>query len=126
MKVPNCAEHVKVASGLNALLGLWLMVSPWSQGYAAINSPSVWNNAIAGLLIAVFAEIRFFRPHRAAGLSWANLLLGAWTAISPWLYAFSAEPTRLWSNLIVGIAVAVLAAWSARATAVERHLHARA
>jgi len=120
MKTNNYAEQVKVASGINALLGLWLLISPWAQGYAAIDRPSAWNNAIVGLLIAFFAEVCFFKPHRATVLSWANLLLGAWTAISPWVYGYAADDLRLASSLIVGIAVCVLSLWSGRATTMAR------
>ena len=105
----------KLASGLNVIAGLWLIISPWilhdqvQQAYA--------NNVILGIIIAVLAAIRAGGAHRAAWLSWINLVLGLWVIISPWVLQLPASHTQaFWNNVVVGVVVALLAIWSAVAT----------
>jgi len=38
----------------NGILGVWLIVSPWILGFAAMTA-AVWNHVIVGLLIAALA-----------------------------------------------------------------------
>jgi hypothetical protein len=108
-------NQVKVASGLNFLVGIWLIISPWVYG-SIYRVGSAWNNIIVGIIIAIFAAIRFFSPRSAVGLSWINALLGIWMIISPWIYGYANNSARLWNSVIFGIIVLILALWSASAT----------
>ena len=47
-----------LGEGLNFLLGLWLVVSPWALGFSAFGT-ATWNHAIAGILVALFAVWQF-------------------------------------------------------------------
>lgn len=39
---------------INALLGLWLVISPWLLGYGQMQAP-VWNQIIVGIIAGVLA-----------------------------------------------------------------------
>jgi len=109
-------SQVKVASGLNFLAGVWIIISAWVYG-AIYTSGSAWNSIIVGIVIAVLAAIRFFAPRSAVGLSWINALLGIWMIISPWVYGYAATSAgRMWNSVIFGIIVLILGVWSAAAT----------
>ena len=109
-------SQVKVASGLNFLAGIWIIISAWVYG-AIYTSGSAWNSIIVGIVIAVFAAIRFFSPRSAVGLSCINALLGIWMIISPWVYGYSStNMARTWNSVIFGIIVLILGVWSAAAT----------
>lgn len=109
-------SQVKVASGLNFLAGVWMVISAWVYG-AIYTSGSAWNSIIVGIVIAVFAAIRFFSPRSAVALSWINALLGIWVIISPWVYGYSGtNAPRMWNSVIFGIIVLILGVWSAAAT----------
>ena len=109
-------SQVKVASGLNFLAGIWIVISAWVYG-AVYTSGSAWNSIIVGIVIAAFAAIRFFSPRSAVGLSWINALLGIWMIISPWVYGYASTNTpRMWNSVIFGIIVLILGVWSAAAT----------
>lgn len=41
---------------------------------------------------------------------WLNLIVGLWVIVSPWVLSFSADTTAMWTNVIVGAIVAVVAA----------------
>lgn len=113
-------SQVKVASGLNFLAGIWIIISAWVYG-AIYTSGSAWNSIIIGIVIAVFAAIRFFSPRSAVGLSWINALLGIWMIISPWVYGYvNTNEARMWNSVIFGIIVLILGVWSAAATRNER------
>ena len=49
---------------VNAVLGLWLIVSPWLMGYG-VNFGFVWNQVLMGLIVATLAIWAMAsRPHR--------------------------------------------------------------
>jgi len=44
-------------------------------------------------------------------LNWIQLVLGLWIFVSPWILGFSDIATALWSNIIAGGLVVILALW---------------
>ncbi len=40
---------------------------------------------------------------------WANLILGLWLVLSPWLLGFSGTPAAMWNALIIGVVVGLMA-----------------
>lgn len=112
-------SQVKVASGLNFLAGVWTVISVWVYG-AAYTGGSAWNGVVVGIVIAVFAAIRFLAPRSATSLSWINALLGVWLIISPWVFGYAGTNIPLmWNGVIFGIIVLILGVWSAAATRVD-------
>lgn len=110
--------QARVASGVNILLGIWLMVAPWVFDYTSRSAALA--SITVGVLIALLAAIRIASLHNSAGLSGINLLLAFWTAAAPWVYNYADNHGALWNNIFVGIGVAVLAVWSAIATDADR------
>jgi len=107
--------QVRFASGINIIAGIWTIISPWVYGfYNGVGN--VWNSVIVGIIIAIFAAIRFFGTAGTVWLSWINALLGIWLILSPWIYGFTDNTGRKWNSVIVGIVVLVLSIWSAVAT----------
>ncbi len=112
--------QARTASGVNILLGIWLIVSPWVFDYRG--KSAVLNSVGVGALIAFSATIRVASLHSSTGLSGINLLLAFWTVLSSWAYENSANKGALLNYIFVGILVSVLAIWSAIATdAARRH-----
>ena len=120
----RCSDHsrqVGTASGINAALGLWLILSPWIFGYVVPSRDIAWNSIFAGMLVLIFGIVRYGHPHRFVRLSWCNVVLGTWTAMSPWMFGYLNEPGPLWNSVVVGFNVIAFAFWGALATATERH-----
>jgi hypothetical protein len=91
---------------INLLLAIALIVSPWVMGFAAGTAMS--NAVVAGIIIgaiAIAALVSF-----AQWEEWANLLLGVWVLISPWVLGFDGNFNALWTHVAIGLAVAILAA----------------
>jgi hypothetical protein len=58
----NYAAQARTASGINVLLGIWLLVSPWSFGYSAVGPPAILSSVIVGALVAILAASRQVSP----------------------------------------------------------------
>lgn len=86
----------------SAVLGLWLMLTPWAVGMELAAASS---NQVAGALIVTVSVIVMAEVVRAG--RFLNCLLGVWIVVAPWLLS-GASFTASWSNLAVGIAVVLL------------------
>lgn len=110
----NRMGQVVVASGINLILGLWLIIAPFVLGFT-VHTHSEWNTIIVGILVATIAAIRIWGGRGASWLSWINAGLALWLIVSPWIYGNSDISAILWNDIIVGVVVLVLSAWSALA-----------
>lgn len=103
--------QVKVASGLNFIAGLYLLISAWANG---ATPGSTANGIIFGIIVAILAATRF---SGATGpwASWLDALIGVWMIISPWVYGYAGQ-AWMWNSIVVGIIMIVLGVWSALAS----------
>jgi hypothetical protein len=108
------AAQARTASGINILLGIWLIVSPWMFGYSG--TPAVMNSVMVGALISILAGSRLASLRDSAGLSAVNLILALWIIASPWVYGYAANVGGVRDNVLLGVAIATLASWSGSAT----------
>jgi hypothetical protein len=100
------------ASGLNMLVGVWLVVSPSVLDYRP--EDSAWNPVVCGAIVTVLAAIRVAVAWAASVLSWISALIGAWLFVSAFTLAESEQAA--WNVGIGGVVVFSLAVWSASAT----------
>jgi len=114
-------SRARLASGINVLAGIWLFLAPMVLGYADMEQ-ALWNDRVIGVAIFVLALTRVAAPDRFAAISWVNFVLGAWLIIAPFLLFYGGvsavgEPVAATGNdILVGILVIAMAAWSASAT----------
>jgi hypothetical protein len=52
-------------SGINALFGIWMIISPWVLGFSHMSSATV-SCVISGIVVLVLGAIRFFTGFSAA------------------------------------------------------------
>ena len=79
------------ADAVNAILGVWLVVSPWLLGYQDV-SAAMWNASIVGVALIAVAMGAIFVPR--AWEEWTECGLAAWLVASPWLLGFAAMAFR--------------------------------
>lgn len=108
------SQQVRVASGLNIILGAWLIIAPFVLAFS--DMVALWDSIIVGAVVLILAWIRMANPMSAPGISWVNAILGIWLIVAPFVLGFTAMAGSMWNNIIVGVVVAVLGAWSALAT----------
>lgn len=104
-------HQIRIASGLNILAALWLIISPYGFGYHLLNPP-FWNSIVVGVAVAFFAILRIVMPFRYPEISWINFLLGVWLLVAPFLLGFADLPAALWNTLFVGVFAMLMAVWS--------------
>jgi hypothetical protein len=97
---------IKIGSGSNIILGLWLIASLWIVGYASTGV--LWNNAIVGAVLIVTGWMRLSARPNAAMPSWASVVIGVWLIFAPSALELAPEEQR-WSSIIVGILVVIFA-----------------
>lgn len=93
---------------VNAVLGAWLIVSPWLFGFqgdaTAMASAVILGAATLALgLAAIFANRQWEE--------WVEFVLGLCVIAAPWIVGFSALREARLNHVIVGLVVAVLALW---------------
>ncbi|MCA9875565.1 MAG: SPW repeat protein [Anaerolineales bacterium] len=102
----------RIVSGINIALGAWLLIAPFVWGYSG-TSTALWNDWIVGAIVIILGAIRVWRPTENTWLSWVNAVLGVWLVIAPFVLNYCTITAALWNDIIVGVAIAVLGAWSA-------------
>ncbi|MGE5271081.1 MAG: SPW repeat protein [Thiohalocapsa sp.] len=71
---------------------------------------AMWDMWIVGLAVVLLAivAVEAFK----AWEDWANVILGGWLLISPWVLGFSASNALMWNAVIFGAAVVGFAGWA--------------
>ena len=125
--IQRIRQTVQWTSGINIVAGLWLIVAPFVLGHQGIQA-ALWNDVLVGIIVAAFAVARVARPLMNPSLSWINAVLGLWLIVAPFALGYGraveaealaaegvvgAAPTAMWNDIIVGVIILVLGAWSA-------------
>ena len=110
---------------VNAVLGAWLIASPWIFGFAHMHS-AAWGAWVLGAAILIVSLAAARVP--AAWEEALMLLLGICSIVSPWVLGYGAVSRPVTNAVIVGALVAVLSLWEAYAdtavrTWMQAHLH---
>ena len=93
---------------VNAMLGGWLVASPWVLGFQGVTVAMVTTVAIGVLLVA--SSVGAMRLP-AAWEEWLDASLGVLLMVAPALLGFDTVDAALTSALVTGAAVTVLALW---------------
>lgn len=99
---------IRSISVINAILGVWLIISPYILTYTS--SAAKWNQTVLGAVVLVLAGLRFFAV-RQAWLSFLNGLAAIWLIIAPWALNYQAS-AAYWNEVVVAIVVGWLAFWN--------------
>jgi hypothetical protein len=94
------------ADAANLLFGVLVFILPWTYG---LDAGAAWSAWVSGALVAALAAAALVRF--AEWEEWINVLLGAWIAVSPWVFGFTGAAGALWSHLVLGLLIAGVAAW---------------
>jgi hypothetical protein len=121
---PGNYWQAQIASGLNFLAGLWVIVSPWVFNYYS-NTAAMWNDVGVGIAVAILALIRVFDTRGTAWLSWINVILGGWFFFSPWIYGYTGNTAGFWNSIATGAAIFLLGLWSSSQSWTEYRYYRR-
>src|SRR5512141_1811108 len=104
-------QPTRFPNGLNVLLSLWLIASPFVLSFAG--STGMWIAVVTGVIALVLSWIRFNSPLSASGFGWLVALLGVWLIAAPFLFGMAGVTALLWDYLLVGAGYIVFGVWSA-------------
>ncbi len=96
-----------VLNALNALLGVALLMTPWYFDLGS-ETAAARNAFISGAAIAVIAVLALSKSYDWE--EYINLAIGLWVSISPWVLGFAETGSPMWVHVVIGLAVAALAA----------------
>lgn len=97
-----------VPSIIILLAGLVLFIAPWVPALA-MTGAAAWNAWIVGAAVALIAAVALYESATWEG--WAFVVLGVWAIVAPWLIGFSAATAALYAHIVLGLIVAVAAAY---------------
>ncbi|MCS0634913.1 SPW repeat protein [Streptomyces sp. LP05-1] len=104
----TATPRAQAVETLALLTGLYLAASPWIAGFSGLTNLAVCN-LITGVAYALCMGGFGNAYERTHAMAWAAIVIGAWTIISPWVVAGSADTTRtVVNNIIVGAVALVL------------------
>lgn len=96
---------MKWLSGLAALVGAWIILSPFLFESTVAAG---WNNLLVGAAILLISGFNFYRLSNGKpsvdGAMGIVALLGIWTLITPFAIDIGSD-ALLWSNVIAGVLV---------------------
>lgn len=112
----------KWASWLAAVVGLWVLVSPFVLGGTIASGVAMWSNVAAGVVIAVLSAYGAYAILTSAeletnslkeGSGWIAGLAGLWILVSPFVLSGPiGAGTAMWSTVAGGVVALVLAAYA--------------
>ncbi len=91
-----------------AALGILLFIGPFVMGFSA-NAAAMWTCIILGVVVAVAAGYKAVAKDNATWEDMVAGLAGMLAVVSPFILGFSSNATAMWTSIIVGAGVAVLA-----------------
>ncbi len=94
---------------LNAMLGVWLIVSPLLLGFHDYLIP-MRNSVFVGIAILIVSTQAIEMPETWEVLG--SLLFGVWLLVSPLILGFHGPMVARYNSVIVGSAVAILSLWA--------------
>ncbi len=106
--------YVAWTSGVDALVGIWLVVAPWVLGYSDVTS-AMWTNVSVGSTIMLVALLRVTNPDQTMPIGWINVALGAWLIAAPFVLPYAADAHThpvYWNDILSGVGVFWFALWS--------------
>ncbi len=107
-------QSSNVASTINLLAGIWLIISPFVLNYSNLGAGAT-NAVVVGIVVAILALIKMANPE-ATWASWINFLLGLWMIVAPFARGFGSVGTVVGNEVILGIIIAVVAITNALST----------
>lgn len=92
------------------LFGLALVVAPFAQGYQ--DHPSaMWTSIVFGVVVFTAAVMEAMDAKHATWEWWVTGSAGILAALTPVVFGFAIITAELWTLLILGVLIAILAGY---------------
>lgn len=95
---------------ITGILGLALGVAPFVLGYSD-NSSATWASVVLGAVAFLVSAYRAIDDGEAGWEYWVAGIVGLLAVIAPFALGFSALDTALWTSIVIGVVMLILAAY---------------
>lgn len=114
---------MKLANVVNALVGIWFIVSPFALRYHD-HRVATWLGVLGGALLMILAvgELAGEESHHRTLMAYVSGLVGIWFVAFPYVFRLQAVPHLMVTSVAGGILALLLSAWLA--TRGPRQAHA--
>jgi SPW repeat-containing protein len=111
-------KNIKTLNWGIGVAGVWTMSTPFVLGYTD-TATALWNDLIVGVVIVILAAVAASSQHEnnVKTMDWITAGLGLWLVLAPFIFGYSVIAAALWSDLLGGVVILVLAVWAERVLA---------
>lgn len=95
---------------LTGLLGIAMAIAPFVLGYRD-NSTAMWTSVILGIVVLVASAVEGMDMQQAKWEWWVAGIAGVLAVLAPFVFGFTALTMALWTFIILGVVVAILAGY---------------
>ena len=107
-------QRIKHMNWWMAAAGVWVAIAPFMLGYRSI-ATALWNGLIVGVAVVVLAASALMMNEIAVKtMDRITAVLGLWLVLAPFILSYAMVTAALWSDIIAGVAILVLAVWAER------------
>ncbi|MCB0163962.1 MAG: SPW repeat protein [Anaerolineae bacterium] len=95
---------------LTGVLGLILVIAPFIVGYSE-NLAALWTSLILGLIVVAVSFYKALSKDTARWEYGVAAVMGLAAVFAPFIFGFSAMATAMWTVIILGAIIALLAGY---------------
>jgi hypothetical protein len=95
---------------LTGILGLLLIIAPFVMRFSD-NSTALWTSIVLGAAVFVVSAIKAAVHDMANWEYWLAGIFGLAAIVAPFVLNFNSSSRALWSNIVLGVIVAILAGY---------------
>ncbi len=95
---------------VTGILGAVMAVAPFALGYNT-HSGAMWTSVVLGVIVLLVSIYEAMDASKAKWEYWVAGLAGVLAVIAPFVFSFSAVTTALWTTIIVGVILLILAGY---------------
>ncbi|MEZ4867495.1 MAG: SPW repeat protein [Caldilineaceae bacterium] len=92
------------------LLGIAMAIAPFVLGYRD-NTMAMWTSIVLGIVVLAASAVEGMDMKQAKWEWWVAGLAGILALLAPFVFGFTALTVALWTCLILGVVVVILAGY---------------
>jgi len=92
--------------------GMWFAMAPWALVQGQVDEVVLYNALAVGIALVLFSAGALAKPETWEEV--VDFLIGLWAMASPWVLGYSGMYLLTVNAVVVGLVVAVVAAWTAQ------------
>lgn len=93
------------------IAGIWFAIAPWALAQGQVEDVVLYNALAVGLALVLFSAGALAKPETWEEV--VDFVIGLWAMASPWVLGYTDMRNLTVNAVVVGLIVAVLAAWTA-------------